>query len=172
MHKIITELHESFPSIPVFFVKIYLINWSYSVNTLVSQENTYKLITFIYYYLTKISSFRNYWGFSDAGLAEAVPRIFYQHMCHSILLFCTPDYFNNSNKTPIYCTSPLHITLVLWPYFVIKSILWHLFTFHCLTLLPINMVYIPLAYLQCTYERFISFLSASHLNTWNHNTHR
>lgn len=27
-----------------------------------------------------------------------------------------------------------------------------------------NLVYIPLAYLQCTYERFISFLSASHLN--------
>lgn len=81
-------------------------------------------------------------------------------------------YFNNSSKTIIYCTSLLHITLVLWAFFVIKSILWQLFTFHCLTLLPMNMVYIPLAYLQCTYERFISFLSASHLNTWNHNTHR
>lgn len=88
--------------------------------------------------------------------------------------FILPDYFNN-NKTIIYCSSSLHITLVLWPFFfVIKSILWQLFTFHCLTLLPINMVYIPLAYLFTMYlwKIYISFLSASHLNTWNHNTHR
>ena len=57
------------------------------------QIGHFCLFPLILLFNEEISTFRNYRGFSNAGLAEAVSRIFNQNTCHSILLFHSARLF-------------------------------------------------------------------------------